>query len=177
MGKVMNIHGQLIDDESGFGKQVRTFRENKPVENWVRNLLKTYENKEDFFLYIHKTKEKNFKPIIDQGLKIYEKGGSLESTMSRCLDSKSSDIEGDINYFLNVIDNSNLYGSFSIVAILPQDYNKTYELITEGSIPMVPKETIAFRINGYGYVVEGQAYKLGKNDEYSMSNSVGVTKK
>ena len=166
MGKVMNIYGVMVDD-TGFGETIKKYRTVKPVtrnsellEAWIRQLLSNCND--DFFLYIHKTKKENIYPIIYHGLKIYEEGGELESTMSRVFDSTSSDIEGDINYFLNEVNNGNQYGNCSIVAIIPKDYTETYELIHQTNQPTVPASIIAFGVNEYGYIVRGSAYSKGE---------------
>ena len=168
MGKVMNIYGVMVDDDTKFGKTIKKYRLEKPVTNnselleaWVRQLLSNCSD--EFFLYIHKTKSENVYPIIYQGLKIFEEGGSLESTMSRVFDSTSSDIEGDINYFLNAVNNGNQYGNCSIVAIIPKDYKQTYDLIHQTNQPTVPSTIIAFGINEYGYIVRGSAYSQGES--------------
>ena len=162
MGKVMNIYGVMVDD-TGDGERIKKYRTVKPVtrnsellEIWIRQLLSNCSN--DFFLYIHKTKSENIYQIIRQGLKIYEPGGALESTMSPVFDSSSSDIEGDINYFLNAVNNENEYGNCSIVAIIPKDYNQIYDLIHQTNQPTVPAAIIAFGVNEYGYIVQGSAY-------------------
>ena len=166
MGKVMNIYGIMVDD-TGFGEKIKEYRTTKPrtvnselLETWIRQLLSICSN--DFFLYIHKTKSEHIYPIIYQGLKIYEPGGDLESTMSRVFDSSSTDIEGDINYFLNAVNNGNQYGNCSVVAIIPKDYRQTYDLIHQTEQPTVPAKNIAFGVNEHGYIVQGSAYSQGE---------------
>ncbi|MGN1000971.1 MAG: hypothetical protein ACI4OG_03445 [Bacilli bacterium] len=167
MGKVMNICGVMIDDNTVYGQTVKRFREEKPktinsveLENWIRQLISNSNN--DFFLYIHKTKEENLYPIIYQGLKIYEEGGALQSTMSPVFDSTSIDPEGDINYFLNAINNGNQYGNCSIVAAIPKDYKQTYDLIHQTDQPMVPPTNIVFGVNEHGYIVKGEAFSIAE---------------
>lgn len=97
-------------------------------------------------------KQKNIYSIIYQGLKIYEESGKLESTMSRVFDSTSSDIDGDINYFLNAVNDGNQYRNFSIIAIIPKEYKETYELIHQTSQPTDSTSIIAFGVNEYAIV-------------------------
>lgn len=155
MGTVMNIYGKEIDDSTKNGQLVSRWRKNKPIyytseflEKWIRELIES--NDEPFLIYCHKTKEYNVMPIMFQGLKIYEKNGGIESTMSRIFDSESVDIEGDINYFLNAIISSNQYGSYSIIAVMPKSYRKISELISNNIVPIF---NLAFAIDNYGKIM------------------------
>jgi len=168
MGKVMNIYGVMIDDETLVGTRVKQWRSDKPlttnnqlIEEWIRNLINNQNY--DFYLYIHQTKPENIDSILHHGLRIYEEGGALESTMSRAFDSTSSDIEGDINYFINALNSENYYGSCRVVAIIPKDYTTTYKLIHQSEVPTVPPTIIAFGFNEYGYIIPGIAYSKGEN--------------
>ena len=175
MGKVMNIYGVMIDDNTLEGQRIKKWRSDKSLttnskllEKWTRQLL--INENVDFYLYIHQTKPENLYSIICQGLKIYEEGGALESTMSRAFDSTSRDIEGDINYFLNALNSDNYYGSCRVVAIIPKDYATTYKLIHQSETPTVPPMIIAFGVDEYGHIIPGVAYLQNGNmlDEQKM---------
>lgn len=175
MGKVMNIYGVYIDEETPIGKITKKYRETRPsrsncqfLENWIRLALENCN--EHFYLYVHKTNKRNISSILNTGLEIYEENGYLESTMARAFDSSSSDIEGDINYFLNSVNSANQYGDNSIVAIIPKDYTKAYKLIHSSKKAIVPKKIIIFAIDEKGLI----AYGNGHNIYQSKTNNSKV---
>ena len=107
--KYFNVAGrEIIADNptlEAFARRYEKFYSNKPKfstadghEAWLRKLLEIRET--PFTIWLHRTNV-DFDSILGQGLRIYEEGGDLNSTMSMVFSSEHPNIEECINYFLN----------------------------------------------------------------------------
>ena len=150
---VLSIYGTKLDPNTPFAQQQKRMREprnrnREQIETEIQKLMEVFPD--GFWIYIHKTKPELITSILNRGLEIREKGGGLDSTMSRIFDSKSEDIEGDLNYLRNSIAEGNQYGSDSIIAVFPRNEAIIYQNIIDrtGQFPKIPSKYIMASVIG-----------------------------
>lgn len=150
---VLSIYGTKLDPNTPFAQQQKRMREprnrnREQIEAEIQKLMEVFPD--GFWIYIHKTKPELITSILNRGLEICEKGGGLDSTMSRIFDSKSEDIEGDLNYLRNSIAEGNQYGSDSIIAVFPRNEAIIYQNIIDrtGQFPKIPSKYIMASVIG-----------------------------
>ena len=137
---VLSPNGYKIDPNTQYGKQLRHMREprNRKIiilEDLIKRLISEEVFKYGFGIYIHRTKPENVESIKLNGLNIKEKSGYIESTLSKCFDSNSEDLNGDFEYLWNSISDESLYGKAAIVVVLPKSEEIIQQITTLHRIP------------------------------------------
>ena len=178
---VLSIYGTKLDPNTPFAQHEKKMREprsknREKIEAEIQKLMEVFPD--GFWIYIHKTEPEFIPSILYRGLEIREKRGGLNSTMSRIFDSKSEDIEGDLNYLRNSIAEESQYGSGSVIAVFPRNEVIISQNIIDrtGQFSKIPSKYIMASVIGdresisYHYI---QALESGKLTPKLTTTDIG----